>query len=142
MKKSAAAQVTAIDRFMTPLPRAIDRNDTLAEARKLMRELGARHLPVVEAPEGKVVGMVSERDILFLESRMEVDEGRVLVESAMQTDVYGVARDTPVDEVALTMASQRYGSAVVWSGSAVVGIFTTVDALRALAVLVRREMVA
>jgi CBS domain-containing protein len=57
----------------------------------------------------------------------------------MQTDVYGVDRETPLDEVAATMASHKYGSAVVWSDATVVGIFTTVDAMRALAASVRER---
>lgn len=103
-----------------------------------MREMGARQLPVLE--DGKLVGILSERDLLLLATLTDVDPSRIPVRSAMQTDVYGVGRDTPLDEVATTMARHKYGSAVVWSGREVVGIFTTVDAMRALADMVRREM--
>ncbi len=137
MKKSTALHLYSIDRYMTPSPHVVQSAASLASARDLMREVGARQLPVVE--DGKLVGIVSEHDLLVLETLTDVDPSRIPVRSAMQTDVYGVGRDTPLDEVAATMAKHRYASAVVWSGPAVVGIFTTVDAMHALADMVRRE---
>jgi acetoin utilization protein AcuB len=137
MKKSTVAHLYSIDRYMTPSPHVVQSAASLASAQHLMREVGARHLPVLE--DGKLVGILSERDMLFFESLTDVDPSRIPVRSAMQTDVYGVAPDTPLDEVAVTMARHKYGSAIVWSGASVVGIFTTVDAMRALADMVRRE---
>jgi acetoin utilization protein AcuB len=137
MKKSTAVHLYSIDRYMTPSPHVVQSAASLASAQHLMREVGARHLPVLE--DGKLVGILSERDMLFLRTLTDADPSRIPVSSAMQTDVYAVARDTPLDEVAVTMARHKYSSAVVWSGLAVVGIFTTVDAMRALADMVRRE---
>lgn len=138
MKKPTAAHLYAIDRYMTPSPHVVHPAASLASAQHLMQELGARHLPVLE--DGKLVGILSERDVLFFEAMSDLDPSRIAVRSAMQTDVYGVSRDTPLEEVATTMAKHKYGSAVVWSGPAVVGIFTTVDAMRALAGMVRHEI--
>ena len=56
----------------------------------------------------------------------------VSVEEAMNTSVYAVGPDAPLDEVAGEMAGHKYGSAVVLQNGKVVGIFTTVDACRAL----------
>jgi acetoin utilization protein AcuB len=101
-----------------------------------MRETGARHLPVVE--QSRLVGIVSERDVLsYLETRTDLDPTHLLVKAVMQTDVYSVDRATPLDVVAERMADQKYGSAVVWNGGEVVGIFTTIDANRALVKLIR-----
>ena len=133
----AAAHLHEIDRYMTPSPHVVHPAASVASAQHLMREIGARHLPVVE--DGKLVGIVSERDLLFLETITDTDTTRIPVRSAMQTDVYGVSRETTLDEVAATMAKHKYGSAVVWNGAAVVGIFTTVDGMRALAELIRRD---
>ncbi len=137
MKKSTAAHLYAIHHYMTQSPHVVRPDASLAQARQLMYEIKARHLPVVD--DGQLVGILSERDLLFLESLTDVDPDRIPVRSAMQTEVYGVDRDTPLDEVAATMASSKYGSAVVWSGGSVVGIFTTVDAMRALAATVRER---
>ena len=135
MKKSTLRLLYPIDRFMTHAPHTVEPDENLAQARRLMREIGARHLPVVES--GKLVGIVSERDLIMLEALTDASPDRVPVRSAMQRDVFEVDRHTPLDEVAETMASNKYGSAVVCTGTAVVGIFTTVDALSALVALLR-----
>jgi CBS domain-containing protein len=58
----------------------------------------------------------------------------VPVEDAMTDAVYGVAPETPLEEVAATMAAHKYGAALVLGERGrVVGVFTTVDALHALA---------
>ncbi len=46
---------------------------------------------------------------------------------------YTVSPDAPLRDVARTMAEQKFGSAVVVDGDEVTGVFTTTDALRALA---------
>ncbi|MGD0676326.1 MAG: CBS domain-containing protein [Polyangiaceae bacterium] len=137
MKKVSAPSVHTIEAYMTPSPRLVTPDVSLAEAKRLMHEAGARHLPVVR--QGQLAGILSERDILVLDSIAVVDAKRVAVEAAMQTDVYGVPADTPLDEVAAAMAAHGYGSAVIWNGATVVGIFTTVDAMRALAAFVRDD---
>jgi acetoin utilization protein AcuB len=95
-----------------------------------MRAWGIRHLPVLEA--GKLVGVLSQRDALFVETLRDVDPTKVPVEDAMSSDVYIVGPDAPLTEVAGEMADHKYGCAVVTDGPRIVGIFTTVDALRAL----------
>ena len=46
---------------------------------------------------------------------------------------YAVTADVPLRDVAKEMADRKYGCAVVMQGTKVQGVFTTVDALRALA---------
>jgi len=55
------------------------------------------------------------------------------VEDAMVPDVYITSQDAPLATVAGEMARQRVGSAIVLKDDHVVGVFTAVDALRALA---------
>lgn len=139
MKKSTAAQLYSIDQYMTPSPHTVRADASIAAAQRLMRDGGIRHLPVIDPETRKLVGIATERDLLMVQALKTVDLERTRVDRAMQTDVYGVDRDTPLDEVAATMASHRYGSAVVWSGGEIVGIFTNVDANRTLSALVRRN---
>ncbi len=129
-----------IQRFMTRAPLAISARRTLAEAHQAMRERGVRHLPVIE--EGRLVGVVSQRDLYLLETLRGVDVGRELVEEAMSDEPYVVGPDAPLEEVAEAMASRRHGSAIVVEQAAVVGIFTSTDALRALAALLREASLA
>jgi len=109
---------------------------TLAEAHQVMRERGVRHLPVID--DGRLVGVVSQRDLYLLETLKGVDAARELVEEAMTSEPFVVAPDAPLDEVAEQMAQRRHGSALVLEQERVIGIFTTTDALRALVAVLRR----
>ena len=123
--------IPAIQKFMTTTPHSIGADQTLAHAHAVMREFRIRHLPVLVG--GKLVGMVTDRDLRFIETLRDVDPSKVPVEDAMVTDVYSVDPETPVDEVVLEMAQHKYGSVVVMQNQKVVGIFTTVDVCTAFA---------
>lgn len=120
-----------IREFMTPSPLTIGSDQPLSVAHRLMREHGIRHLPVLE--DGKLVGLVSQRDLYFIETLRDVDPDKVTVAEAMTTETYVVTPRTHLETVAREMAQQRIGSAVVVDEQGkVVGVFTTTDALRAL----------
>ncbi|HEX5746525.1 MAG TPA: CBS domain-containing protein [Archangium sp.] len=123
----------AVDDFMTRTVHTIGTQSPLAEAHRLMNEHAIRHLPVLEG--GKLVGMVSMRDLHLIETLKGVDPKEVAVEEAMSQEAYTVRPGTPLLEVARTMALHKYGSAVVAQDGRVQGIFTTVDAMRALETL-------
>ncbi|MAQ14702.1 MAG: CBS domain-containing protein [Sandaracinus sp.] len=116
---------------MTPRPKTIGREQTLAKAKATMTELGVRHLPVLHG--GRIEGILSSRDIALLERLPRVDSEVMTVEEAMSGEPYVVAPDAKLRDVARTMAEHKYGAVVVMDGPEVVGIFTTIDALRLLA---------
>ncbi len=122
---------TLIDQYMTRSPHSIGAEQSLARAKEVMREHDIRHLPVLHG--GRLVGIVTDRDVHLVETLEDVDPRLITVSDAMSTSVYAVASDTPLREVAREMAKHKYGSAVVMRHHDVVGIFTTVDACRALA---------
>lgn len=123
---------TTIQQYMTPAPHTIGAEQTLAVASELMHKHKIRHLPVLRG--GHVVGILSERDIALVAGLPSVDPAKVAVQDAMSEEVYSVRAETPLDEVAATMAANRYGAAlVVGERDHVLGVFTTVDALHALA---------
>jgi CBS domain-containing protein len=93
-----------------------------------MRDHRVRHLPVLE--HGELIGIVSQRDLYFLETIRGVDIDDDIVEDAMTTDTYAVEPDAPIGAVAKHMARHRYGCAVVLERGKVAGIFTATDALR------------
>ncbi|MBI5362954.1 MAG: CBS domain-containing protein [Planctomycetes bacterium] len=125
------ATVAPIERFMSSVLVVIAPEQPLLEAARLMRLHSIRHLPVVQ--KGKLVGILSQRDVHLLETLDDVDPARVLVEEAMVRDLYTVEPDEPIDHVASQMAERRIGTAVVAHGPKLLGLFTTTDALRALA---------
>ncbi|MBL9006825.1 MAG: CBS domain-containing protein [Myxococcales bacterium] len=115
---------------MTAMPLTVRPDLSLSAADKLMHEHNIRHLPVLSG--GRLVGLVSQRDVRLIETLRDVDPKVVSVEEAMSQDIYEISPETPLEEVASNMASHKYGSAVVVEGGKVVGIFTTVDAMKAL----------
>jgi acetoin utilization protein AcuB len=119
-----------IESVMTPQPYTIGRDQTLATAHEMMRSHDIRHLPVLE--RGELVGVLTQRDLYFVEDIAGVDASQDHVDDAMSTDCYAVGPRTSVREVAATMAERKLGSAVVVETGRVIGIFTATDALRIL----------
>ncbi|MGO8994694.1 MAG: CBS domain-containing protein [Polyangiaceae bacterium] len=122
--------------FMTESPHSIGVNQPLAKAHEMMRAHRIRHLPVLRA--GKLVGVLSQRDLFLVETLRDVDPASVPVEEAMTQNAYCVTPKTSLTRVADTMAEKKYGCAVVMEGGEVVGMFTATDALRALSKVTHR----
>ena len=116
---------------MTPQPLTIGRDQKLVTAHKMMAENGVRHLPVLE--HGDLVGILSQRDLYFVETITGVDKFADKVEDAMTTDTRSFAPETPLAVVAHEMYEHKLGCAVIVERDRVVGIFTGMDALRILA---------
>jgi acetoin utilization protein AcuB len=122
--------------YMTAAPHTIGVDQSLAAASQMMSEHRIRHLPVLAA--GQLVGLVSQRDLRLIESLRDVDPAEVTVEEAMTPDPFAITPDTELEGVVKEMAQHKYGSAIVVERGEVVGLFTTVDALRALQDLLHR----
>ena len=116
---------------MTPNPYTITAEQSLVVAHDLMRERDLRHLPVMR--DGKLVGVVSQRDLYFLGAIAGDDATFDRVLNAMSSEVYTVGPDEDLCDVAKVMAENRYGCAVVVDNQSVLGIFTSTDALALLA---------
>ncbi len=128
---NAPSKPLVIKYWMTASPHSIRSGATLSDAHALMRAHNLRHLPVLEG--GKLVGVLSQRDLYFLRSIEGVNLDVDRVEEAMSQEVYCVAPEARLEEVVVEMADHKYGCAVVVEGTKVVGVFTTIDALRLLA---------
>ena len=97
-----------------------------------------RHLPVLHG--GKLVGMLSDRDLHLIETLRDVDPEKVTVEEAMSPAVYSISPRAPLDDVVREMAHHKYGCAVIEDNGKLVGVFTTVDAMRAFADLLETRL--
>jgi acetoin utilization protein AcuB len=115
---------------MTPAPHTIGVGQTLTAAAALMRAHQVRHLPVLDG--GRLVGILSERDVAVVSGIPGVNPERLAVAEAMTPDPHALAPDSGLEWVAADMAAHKLGSIVVVENDCVIGIFTTVDALRAL----------
>ncbi len=117
--------------YMSHSLHSLEPAHSMAAARRLMRRHKIRHLPILE--NGELKGVVSQRDLYFVDSLDDTDPADVTVGEAMTEDVLAVAPSTPVAEVARQMAEERAGSVIVIKDGKAIGIFTTMDALQVLA---------
>jgi acetoin utilization protein AcuB len=132
--------IPKVQQWMSTSPLAIERDEPLRRAHDIMRSAAVRHLPVLE--HGKLVGIISLHDMHLIETLQDVDPEQVHVDEAMTTHPYFVSPDAPLDEVVAEMAEHKFGAAVVMQNHKVVGMFTTVDALRAFAELLHGRLAA
>lgn len=126
-----------VRQYMTALPETIEEDLRLADAKDRMFDLGIRHLPVLH--DGKLVGILSQRDIAIAESLATNAYADIPVRKVMTPVPFTCGPNAHVEAVAREMAQHHYGSAIVVDPShpsQVVGVFTTTDALRALAEIV------
>lgn len=130
--------IPSVQKYMTTSPHTIGKDQSLAHAHAILKEHRIRHLPVLDG--GALVGMLTERDLALIESLSSVDPSGLKVEDAMTPQPFSVHPDSPLDQVAQEMAEKRYGSAVVVNNNKVVGIFTAVDAMSALADLLHTRL--
>ena len=136
MTRLRAPQILA---FMTPFPYSIDIEAPLAEAHAFLRQQQIRHLPVTR--NGVLAGILTDRDIkLALGPDLGSPPERELrVADVFQPETYVVDAGQCLEDVAATMADRHIGSALVTRGGKLVGIFTTTDACRALARVLREQ---
>lgn len=110
------------------------------EALKLLRDKKFRRLPVVDGA-GKIVGIVSERDMLHASpspaTSLSVWEVNYLlwklkVSDIMTHNVLTINQDTPVEDAASLMVTHKIGGVpVVDDSGKVVGVITETDIFKA-----------
>lgn len=127
--------IPTIQEFMTAVPVCIESTAPITRAQEVLREHGIRHLPVLGAG-GAFVGLVTDRDLKLVLS-MTMQAAEVAVTEVMRSNVLTVEPTASLEEVVSEMAEGKHGSAVVVKNRKVIGIFTTVDACRALATVLR-----
>lgn len=121
---------------MSAEPITIKPDTPFQDALKLMHEHQFRRLPVVDK-SGKLVGIVSERDLLYASpspaTSLSVWElnyllSKLEVEEIMTKDVVSVTPDTPLEDAAHVIADHKIGGVpVVDENNHVVGVITETD---------------
>ena len=132
-------KIPYVGSVMTPFPYFVDTDDEVGEVARLMGEHQIHHVPVQQ--NGRVVGIVSERDLYHLGDRFLpiTDRARIRARDIMAYDPYTVAFDTPLNEVALEMAKRHAGSAIVLHHEKLAGILSATDICRILAEIFESE---
>ncbi len=107
----------------------------IQDALNLMHKEHLRRLPVVDK-RGKLVGIVSERDLLHASpsdaTSLSVWElnyliSKITVDGIMIKDVITITEDTPLEEAARLMADGKVGCMPVMHDDEMVGIITETD---------------
>lgn len=124
-----------IETVMTPCPYTVSLDQSVNHARQLMRRHNIRHLPVCS--EGKLVGIVTDRDISFAVGVTMKQEYELVVRDIYSPEPYAVTPMIKLDVVCEKMASEHYGCAVVVEGDTILGIVTTVDLCKSFAEYLR-----
>jgi acetoin utilization protein AcuB len=117
---------------MTSFPYFVEAEDSAAKLEKMMDEYNIRHLPVLET--GKVVGIVSERDLHHYVKRSAPPEekDRVRARDIMVAEPFIVPFRAPLNDVVFEMARRRIGSVIVQREGKLAGILSAIDVCRIL----------
>lgn len=117
---------------MTSFPYFVEAHDTAARMERMMDQHGIRHLPVQH--KGKVVGIVSERDLhhYIKRSTPQEEKDKIRARDIMVSDPYVVPFRTPLNEVVFEMAKRRIGSVIVQRHGKLAGILSAIDVCRIL----------
>lgn len=136
-----------VKRHMTTRVITVRPDASLWKAWQLLATHQIRHLPVTEG--SRVIGMLTDRTIrqMMPSSLAMPDElerfrawgAQVKVEEVMSRRVFPVTPETPVHEALKIILENRVGCTPVVRGSALVGILTTRDLLRALSGILQEE---
>jgi acetoin utilization protein AcuB len=99
--------------YMIKGPYLGDPETSPQDALDLLVECGIRHLPIVD--DGKLVGLVSERDLRSVMSLPQVSQ--LSVGDVMKRDVFVAKRSTPLIEIIRQMQQRKLGSTVIINDS-------------------------
>jgi acetoin utilization protein AcuB len=126
-------KMPVVGAVMTSFPYFVEASDPVIKIEKLMHEHNIRHLPVQQ--NGKVVGIVSERDLFHRVKRSTAPgaQKKLLARDVMVVRPYVVAFGTPLNVVVSEMAKRRIGSAIVLRRGKLAGVLSTTDVCRILA---------
>lgn len=124
---------------MTPDPITVTKETSVLDALELMKKNKIRRLPVLQ--EGRLIGLVTERDILRVSpspaSTLSVFEvnylvAKMTVKDAMIKRPVTVPPDMTIEEAALLMREHKIDNLLVMEKERLVGIITQTDLFEAL----------
>src|SRR4051812_17341928 len=125
--------------YMTRNVTTLPDDAKLIDAALMIRRTGKRHVPIVSKESGKVVGIISDRDILrltpsVLSAGTTQDEyNRIFEETsitkAMTKDPLSVTPDAPVADAVRMLYEKKIGAVLAIEDGELKGILTLTDML-------------
>ena len=114
----------------------IQRDETIQEAAKLMRQFHVGAIIVIDKPNGGTVpvGVITDRDLVVEVMATELDETVITVGDILTPELFVVTENTAIDEAIELMRKKTVRRLpVVDDSGELIGILTLDDALQLLA---------
>lgn len=130
---------TPVKTIMTVKPVTVQINEAFSHVEEKLRKNRIRHLPVVDA-EGKLIGVITERDLYRAVSPRETDDGfyyeksqldSFLLRHYMTHNPLSLFPESTMEEAVDLMAERKFGCIpIVDHDKTLVGIITQIDILK------------
>jgi acetoin utilization protein AcuB len=123
--------------YMTRNVSSLREDAKLLDAALMIRHSGKRHVPIL-SEDGKVVGIISDRDVSRLApsmlARMTQEEYNAIFEKtpitvAMTKNPMTISAGAPIDEAVEILYKKKIGALLVVENEQLVGILTITDML-------------
>jgi len=119
---------TRIKEVMTRDVRACEPNATVADAAKVMAQEDVGPVPIVE--DGRLVGIVTDRDIVVRVVAQGRDPNATTVREIASTELVTVSPDDALDDALNRLAERQVRRLPVVEGDRLVGIVAQADIAR------------
>jgi CBS domain-containing protein len=123
--------MTTAREIMTPDCACVGAHDTLADAARLMAELGVGAMPIC-GDDDRLMGMVTDRDIVIKAVAEGRDPSGVEAGDVAQGRPVTIGADDDTQEILRTMAQYKVRRLPVIDGHELVGMVALADVARAL----------
>jgi CBS domain-containing protein len=121
------AQNNRVRDVMTPDPQCVRDSDSIMDAARIMQNADTGVVPVVDGGN-KIVGMITDRDIVVRLIAAGKDPQKARVNEAMTKSVRKVDQDAKIDEVVELMSNAQIRRVPVVNGdNEIVGIVSLAD---------------
>jgi len=121
-----------VEEIMSVGVQTLHHKDKMADAKKLMTEKSIHHIPIID-DAGKVIGLVSHRDILAASESSISDDNdgqnsaQISIDKFMTSNVTTVDGRASLREAALFLQKHQYGCLPVVTDGELKGIITDSD---------------
>ncbi len=124
--------------YMSADPITIEPNDSVGDALELLKDHAIRRLPVVS--KGRLVGLVTKTDLIKASpspaTSLSIHEinylyPKIKIRDIMTKEVVTIGPGAAIEEAAVTMRENKFGTLVVAEKGALVGLITESDLFKA-----------
>jgi CBS domain-containing protein len=126
--------IQSVRDLMTPNPQCCTPQDSIPEVARMMVECDCGIIPVVENRQnGRLVGVVTDRDIVCRVIARDLDPSGATVNQAMTEDVQSLGTDASLDDCVRLMSEFQVRRIPIVENDRIVGMVAQADLARASA---------